>query len=271
MSDLTIADISEFQTMDWSVFHEPAVIVRAHNSTRADNKWYDNALHASQQCRWWAAYQYLTKTADPATAAQAFLATLGSYRPNATIVDIEEGDGDQQARQHAWLDVMANDPACDWTYSGDYYARTHNIVPLDWVAAYQLREPTVAHTLWQFTDKQTFDGIAAPCDASVFHGTIDDLINLTGGNMPITDADAEKIASAVWSTKISAFDGQQYPAYGVITFVSQDAHAGAAQSGALVQTLTIDKLVAGLAAALPGLTPDQIKAAVKAAIREGTA
>jgi hypothetical protein len=53
---------------------------------------------------------------------------------------------------------MANDPARDWTYSGDYFARTHGLT-VDWIAAYQKREPTTAHRLWQFTDKHEFPGI----------------------------------------------------------------------------------------------------------------
>jgi hypothetical protein len=115
-------------------------------------------------------------------AAERFLETLGTFRPNVTILDLEEGTGDQAGRQHDWLSVMANDPARDWTYSGDYFARTHGL-SVDWIAAYQKREPTTAHRLWQFTDAHSFPGIGS-CDASVFLGTVDDLIALTSNTAP---------------------------------------------------------------------------------------
>lgn len=180
MTDLRIPDVSEFQTVNFDVFSGP-IIVRAHNSNRADLHWAQHAMGASQQ-PWWAAYQYLTKNANPGDAARAFLATLGNYRPNCTILDLEEGDGDQQARQHAWLSVMAGDPSADWTYSGDYFARAHGL-SVEWVAAYQNREPTTAHVLWQASDRWDFPGIGS-CDGSLFHGSVDDLIALTSGTAP---------------------------------------------------------------------------------------
>lgn len=179
MSDLWIPDVSEFQDVDWDVFNGP-VIVRAHNSNRPDRKWAKNAPHAARQ-PWWGAYQYLTRGADPAAAARNFLATLGGLRPNVVILDLEEGDGDQQPRQHAWLEVMAGDTIPDWTYSGAYFARAHNLGAVEWIAAYQRNEPTVAHKLWQATDNHVFPGIGA-CDGSLFHGSIADLIALTGGS-----------------------------------------------------------------------------------------
>jgi GH25 family lysozyme M1 (1,4-beta-N-acetylmuramidase) len=186
VSDLYIADISEFQPgVDWATYAAatPAVIIRAHNGRRPDHLWAANAAGASAHCRWWAAYQYLPADVDPAVAAWRFRQTLGGARPNATILDLEEGTGDQQPRQHAWLAALADDDITDWTYTGDYFARAHGLT-VDWVAAYQKREPTTAHQLWQFTDKQQFAGIGAPCDGSVFHGTIDDLLALTG-NAPV--------------------------------------------------------------------------------------
>lgn len=175
MPDLIVPDVSEYQTVDFAVFEGP-IIVRAHNGRREDYHWRQHAAGASAQ-RWWGAYQYLPANVDAGLAAQRFIETLGTFRPNVTILDLEEGDGDQQQRQHDWLTVMASDPARDWTYSGDYFARAHGLT-VEWVAAYQNREPTTAHELWQFTDKHPVPGIG-PCDASVFLGTVDDLIALT--------------------------------------------------------------------------------------------
>lgn len=170
-----IPDVSEYQTVDFGTFTGP-IIVRAHNGWRADNHWTRHADGASNQA-WWGAYQYLPATVDPAAAAQAFLTTLAGYRPNVTILDLEEGDGDQSARQHAWLSVMAGDPATDWTYSGAYFARTHGLT-VEWIAAYGQREPTDTHLLWQYADNQYFAGIGN-CDGSVFNGDLGQLIALT--------------------------------------------------------------------------------------------
>lgn len=176
MPDLLVPDVSEYQSVDFAVFSGP-IIVRAHNGTRVDRHWSQHAQGASKQ-PWWAAYQYLPANTDPAVAARGFLTALRGWRPDCTILDLEEGDGNQQYRQHAWLSVMADDPAVDWTYSGDYFARSRGVT-VDWVAAYGQREPTTAHRLWQFTDKQPVAGIGT-VDCSVFHGTIEDLRALTG-------------------------------------------------------------------------------------------
>lgn len=179
---LLIADVSEFQPdIDWDAYaaSNPAAIVRVHNGWRADNQWPRNQIGVVR-CRWWGAYQYLPASVDPARAALAMLATLGDSRPSVTILDLEEGGGDQQPRQDAWLRVMAGDPADDWTYSGLYFARQHN-VHVDWIAAYGQREPTVDHLLWQFSDSTDFPGVGTT-DASVFNGSIDDLLALTTHN-----------------------------------------------------------------------------------------
>lgn len=183
---LIIADVSQYQgTPDWDAFFaaNQAVILRAHYGSAEDAQWQRNAKAASAKAKWWAAYQYLPQTLDPTIAAQRFKASLAGFRPFATILDLEEGNGDQSGRQHAWLAEMASDPADDWTYSGLYFARDHGVT-VDWIAAYGNREPTVAHRLWQYTDAASFPGIAGHVDASTFNGTIDDLIAMTHGVTP---------------------------------------------------------------------------------------
>jgi len=251
---LTIADVSEFQTVDWPAYgaSTPAVIVRAHNSARPDNKWAQNAAGASRYCQKWAAYQYLTKGADPATAAKAFVATLGGYQPHAVILDLEEGDGDQSGRQHAWLDTVHTTwGAVEWTYSGLYFARAHNVT-VDWVAAYQNSEPSAAHQLWQSTDRQQFPGISAPCDGSLFHGSISDLWPNGGDNMALDDNDKTFIEKVV----------NDY----VLNIVRQEGiSAGIAALGPKIDQL--EKQVAALSAgggqvdldALAGKIVDQLK------------
>lgn len=175
MADLYLPDVSEWN----SVTRLPsAAIVRAAYGTRADKKWPLHAEIAKRDCRWWGAYQYLPRNTDPATAARALASIIGGYRPNVVILDLEEGDGNQLARLEAWH--AAIDWPAEWDYSGLYFGRSRGIASqVEWVAAYQRTDPSDAHVLWQFTNSYRFPGIAAPCDASVFHGSVDDLIRLT--------------------------------------------------------------------------------------------
>ncbi|MDA8440544.1 MAG: GH25 family lysozyme [Propionibacterium sp.] len=181
MTDTIIADVSEFQqVIDWPTYgaHVPGVIIRAHNGNRPDAYWQRNLAGARANVTWRGFYQYLPANVDPAAAARAFTATIGQLEPGEVVIlDLEEGSGDQRARRQLWLDTMQ--APIEWTYSGLYFARSHLPgVSIEWIAAYQSSEPTDAHTLWQFTNAHTFPGIARPCDASVFHGTI--LPGLTG-------------------------------------------------------------------------------------------
>ncbi len=186
MTDLYIPDTSEWHPME---DYAGPIILRAHNGYRPDRVWAGDSLKAVAQS-WWGAYQYLPGSADPAAAARAFVDTLGSLQPNVVILDLEEGDGDQSGRQHAWLDTVTGHP--EWTYSGDYFARTHGVA-VNWIAAYQNNEPTTAHALWQFADNHAFPGISQPCDASVFHGTLNDLIALTSGGIKEDDMAADLV------------------------------------------------------------------------------
>jgi hypothetical protein len=194
---MLLADVSEFQTVDWAKYGaaNPAVIVRAHNGWRADNKWAANLAGARKFCQWRGFYQYLPASVDPRRAARDFAATVGPMLPGeVAILDLEEGAGDQTARRTAWLDELH--AAVEWTYSGLYFARQHLPgVTLDWVAAYQATEPAGVHTLWQHTNKATFAGIGV-CDGNTFNGTLTDLIALTAtpeADMPLTDDDVKKI------------------------------------------------------------------------------
>ena len=202
---LALADVSEFQkAIDWAAYGaaNPAVVVRVHNGWRPDNNAQPNIAGARRSCPWRGWYQYLPASVDPVKAAHAFQTTLGPTLPGEVmILDLEAGIGDQRARRQAWLDAL-QDPI-EWTYSGLSFARTHLPgVRVDWIAAYQQAEPTDAHTLWQNTNARRFAGIPAPCDGSLFNGTLAQLQALTNSppevDMTITQADAEHIAAEVW-------------------------------------------------------------------------
>lgn len=70
-------------------------------------------------------------------------------------------------------------------YPGDGYA--------GW-APYSGQTPVIA----QYSSSATIAGHTT-CDANAFRGSVDDLLTLIGATMPITDADAAKIALAVWN------------------------------------------------------------------------
>ena len=193
---LTLADVSEFQTVDWAKYGaaNPVVIIRAavtywsktQNKTvyRADNKFAANLAGARAHTQVRGFYQYMDATADPAVAARSFMAVVGPLQPGEfVILDIEEGAGDQRGRRQTWLNTVRglNKTVIEWTYTGMWFARQHlSGVRVDWMAAYQGAEPTDAHSLWQSTDKQSFAGISAPCDGSRYNGTLDQLKALVG-------------------------------------------------------------------------------------------
>lgn len=194
MSDIRLADVSEFQTVDWPAYTEPAVIIRAlYGTSHVDHHWATNiaAARARAGLRVRGIYQYVVASQDIAAQAHAFVALVGRLLPGEfAIADIEEGGGDLQGRFETWAQIVhASCGGVEGEYSGVSFARAHLEdfagAPLVWVAAYQANEPTDHHQLWQYTDRQSFAGISAPCDASVFHGSIDQLYALvTGAPVP---------------------------------------------------------------------------------------
>jgi GH25 family lysozyme M1 (1,4-beta-N-acetylmuramidase) len=180
-----LADVSEFQPditdatyLRWS----KAIVIRALYGTRVDKAWFGggrrDALHAGG-ARFVGIYAYIRAGQDVTAQARALTSLLGTLRKGEKVIaDIEEGDGNQQARWVTWAKTVnagLGDPP--WDYSGLNYAATHGLQPVTWVAAYQTREPDPPHQLWQFTDAFKVPGVGV-CDCSVFHGSIDELAAL---------------------------------------------------------------------------------------------
>lgn len=202
MSDLIIPDISEFQgTVDWKKLIDgghPAAIVRVHNGNRVDHYFSANRTNAhAHGIKALGLYQYVLSGKDAATQASELAATLGALKPGEWVIaDIESGSGDQSARAKAWHStVMAKLHVTDHQtelYSGQSFFETRGLSKAGfsriWVAAYSSHEPSSpAHELWQFTDAQSFPGIASKCDASRFHGTIDQLLgHVNPARPPVT-------------------------------------------------------------------------------------
>jgi hypothetical protein len=185
-SFVLLADVSEFQPnivdavyLNWS----KAIIIRAaYGDAHDDKAWFGGQrrdfLHAGG-VRFLGIYQYIVASQDPVQQAGALSALVGSLRPGERIIgDLEEGTGDQSGRWLAWSsEIKKLLGQMPWNYSGLNFAAAHGIAPVDWVAAYQAPEPTVAHKLWQFTDAFTIPGVGS-ADCSVFHGTIEQLAAL---------------------------------------------------------------------------------------------
>lgn len=188
MTDLVIPDVSEFQgVIDWGRLTAacPAVIMRLHNGTRLDNYAVANRAGAhAHGVHALGLYQYLPAAVSPASAANAFCDAVGVLRPGEwPILDLEEGSGDQSGRAHTWYATVAarlHDGPAEELYSGEYFFGAHNLAAAGfariWVAAYGSGEPGIAHELWQFTDARAFPGISGSTDASLFHGSIIDLL-----------------------------------------------------------------------------------------------
>jgi hypothetical protein len=207
---LNVPDVSEFQgSINWDLLGRaaPVVIIRAHNGWRADYKWAANLAGSRKSTTARFFYQYLPASIDPAAAARAFKALVGPLQyGEGYILDLEEGAGDQRGRMQAWIDAIAD--THEWVYSGLYFSRSHLPgVAIDWLAAYQGNEPTDAHRLWQNTDARRYPGITNPCDSSVFHGTVQDLI--TAMHWPTTPIKQEDDEMTYIAKNLSGADQWQ--------------------------------------------------------------
>lgn len=153
----------------------------------------DAARAAAYDVLGWYCYLVAGRPAEPqADTFCRLLQAHGGLRPGEFIVvdDEESTGGDESGRVNAFLarcdaNLKTPDPAGeDWWYSGLNFAIAHNLPAARghrWIAAYGAGEPTaVGHDLWQETDAASLPGINGPVDASIFHGSIDDLRRLIG-------------------------------------------------------------------------------------------
>lgn len=189
MSDITIADISEFQPSfdadPYLASGHPVIIVRAHNGSRPDHTMPGRRDYVrSKPFTAVGYYQYLLQTIDPVTQARAFITTIGKLAENEfAILDHEEGGGNQTPRAEAWLGVVdewAGFPSS--LYSGSAFLNSQLGGPSRWgrrplwIASYPnsyrpnpALEPAAADW-WQYSDRETFPGLEGGVDGSIFHG-----------------------------------------------------------------------------------------------------
>lgn len=197
-----IPDVSEFQpNVNWNqVFkvNGGAAIVRAmYGASHVDGLWAAGrraSAHAAN-VQVLGIYQYVRADQDVTTQAQAFVNQVGSLKQGEfAVMDLEEGNGDQSGRAHTWLNyVNSRLPNYKgyqgaWLYSFEAFIAEHGLSSFFngpdihcWIAAYQLNEPAIGHSLWQHSNGtaakcifEPWSGIG-PCDCSAFSGGMSDL------------------------------------------------------------------------------------------------
>jgi Glycosyl hydrolases family 25 len=208
---LLLPDCSEFQpSADLAGIKRlngGAVILRAAYGTSHPDKVFARyrAQAASFGYSFCGIYHYVTAGEDITAQALAFTKIVGRLAPNEIpILDLEEGDGDQEARANTWLSLVdmtfglslrpLNERS--WLYSGEDYAQTAGLAPIfasarhTWVAAYGSTEPSLGHTLWQCTNGTVgaYNGTSWPgagrCDTNLYAGTLAELAALSGRYQP---------------------------------------------------------------------------------------
>jgi peptidoglycan hydrolase-like protein with peptidoglycan-binding domain len=166
-------DISDAKYLNWS----KAIIIRAaYGAGHDDRAWYGGQRRAMLHdggVQFLGIYQYITAFEDVTAQAREFCRLLGG-KLNAgeyPLADWEEGAGNQAGRRSLWNHVVASELgfAPGTGYSGEFFAASHGLAPVEWVAAYQAAEPSQPHLLWQFTDAFGVPGIGM-ADCSVYDG-----------------------------------------------------------------------------------------------------
>jgi GH25 family lysozyme M1 (1,4-beta-N-acetylmuramidase) len=182
-----LADVSEYQAdvvdaayLAWS----KAIAIRAlYGADHDDAAWYGGqrrALLHSGGARVVLIYQYLVAGQSAAAQAQAFHQLVGAIQPGEVFVaDFEEG-----AKQVLtdWFNEMLALYGSEihpylWVYTGFNFGQEQGALPVEWIAEYGSAEPSTPHKLWQFTSAYQVPGVGS-CDASLFHGSIDELAAL---------------------------------------------------------------------------------------------
>ena len=203
-SQQLIPDVSRWQgPVDWSKVkgyaapgYAPvnAAIIRVAFGTSLDAYWEQN-IREVRSLGFKAVGIYLAHNPSltPEVEAEFFVHTVGRLLPGEFVIfDLELSDTGAYSdlapiAERFFVHTEITYGVHDLLYSDLSFVRQHNLAgagkPL-WIAAYNQGEPSQAHTLWQFTDAQPFPGIEKPCDASVFHGSIEELLTAMGWPRP---------------------------------------------------------------------------------------
>lgn len=190
---VTWDDVSEYQgDIDWAAYPNPVACARAHNGYRPDFKWAQNRDGMRAHVKHPGFYHYLVKGGDPVGQAWEFIKAVGDLRPGEwTMLDAEAGDlrfdGSDVARATAFLNVVRghwpHNPHTIYSEGSSFTGPLASIDPR-WpkvVASIVSAEspdapewlrPSLGEVGWQFSWAHAFPGVAAPCDADRFEGTL---------------------------------------------------------------------------------------------------
>lgn len=185
-----MADVSEFEPditdpvyLQWS----KAIIIRAaYGTSHEDHAWYGGQrrqlLHDGG-ARFLGIYQYLVAGQSGAAQADALHNIVGSLQPGEVIIaDYEEGNHKMLSDWFGEMIRLGFPHKQTWAYSYPFFGLANSAFPCEWVASYSNVEPTAfplaPHVLWQFTAGYKVPGVPGWTDASVYHGSIDQLAAL---------------------------------------------------------------------------------------------
>ena len=141
-------------------------------------------------------YFYLEQGVDPASQGTFFAQTLlahGGLRPGEGIYcDCEEGSGNLEPNVQIALGAahsLLHDPLADeGEYSGASFFVAHlGTTPAGlhrWIASYGTPEPQLGEEEFQFTDAEHMPGVSAPCDCTIYPGTLAQLDAAFGASAP---------------------------------------------------------------------------------------
>jgi len=204
---ITWADVSEFQqSIDWPVYGATCTIScsRVHNGYRPDNYLTANLNGSRAHVSHPGWYHYLVKGRDPIDQARDFLATIVTVRPGEWVMlDAESADlrfdGTDVARAEAWLQFVAEHlpgiPCTIYSEGSSFMGPLAGINPRwpkvvasilnatspsapDWL------RPSMGEIGWQFSWAHQFPGIASPCDADSFDGSLAQWVAAIGMSTP---------------------------------------------------------------------------------------
>lgn len=214
-----LADCSEFQPsiadaayLRWS----EAIVVRAtYGAVHDDRAWYGGqrrqALHDGG-VRFLGIYAYLVASQPAAAQAQAFHDLVGALRPGEVLIaDYEEGARSQLTGFYNEMSSLYGQAILPhlWTYSGLWFGQANGVLPVQWIAAYQDKEPATPHTLWQFTSDYEVPGVGV-ADCSVYRGPIAQLAALAYQPAP------KPVPGPLWPAAMVLREGDTGPAVTVL-------------------------------------------------------
>jgi GH25 family lysozyme M1 (1,4-beta-N-acetylmuramidase) len=265
-----LPDVSEFQpNVDWAKVNKSnggaAIIRAAYGTSHLDHAWYGGARRKdfwSHGGKVLGIYQYLVADQDPVAQARALRKIVGKLQPGEFLVcDLEEGGGDQAHRFHAWADELSDlvYPGYQghWLYSSSYFFQAHGLMPIahskthTWVAAYGSIEPSVPHSLWQYTSTGVVPGIPSHCDVNAFKGSAADLAALVhhgADPAPAKPTKPTKPPAVRHPFKRLEVDGDLGP----MTVSALNYWLGTPGQGARVTTRTIESLQHHVGATVDG-------------------